>query len=334
MKKINNLEFRIKDCQLQTDDSGVMKIGGYINVTERESEMLFNKRNGKWFREVMKQGVFQRAIDKANGIPLLYEHNWDKKLASTFNGSLSLIEDNIGLRFDAVIDDENVYEEIKAGIINSCSFGFRALQEKIEPINSKFEKRFVNAIELLEVSIVKNPAYVGSLCESRSYEEELEKEQAQLEEIQDNSSDEERDNPSETEVETIEDNNPDEERTQEESTEPIEEPDTENDSEEEDKRSGESQLSVIDVGVLTSETEVATDIETLKKYIDDLINERFNAVSKAEEKERQAMAELEEVKRVNEDYEREAEEACMRQSAEVVNLRLQLMKLKEIKRGI
>ena len=278
MKKINNLEFRIKDCQLQTDDSGVMKIGGYINVTERESEMLFNKRNGKWFREVMKQGVFQRAIDKANGIPLLYEHNWDKKLASTFNGSLSLIEDNIGLRFDAVIDDENVYEEIKAGIINSCSFGFRALQEKIEPINSKFEKRFVNAIELLEVSIVKNPAYVGSLCESRSYEEELEKEQAQLEEIQDNSSDEERDNP--------------------------------------------------------SETEVATDIETLKKYIDDLINERFNAVSKAEEKERQAIAELEEVKRANENYEREAEEACMRQSAEVVNLRLQLMKLKEIKRGI
>ena len=263
---------------MQTDDSGVMKIGGYINVTERESEMLFNKRNGKWFREVMKQGVFQRAIDKANGIPLLYEHNWDKKLASTFNGSLSLIEDNIGLRFDAVIDDENVYEEIKAGIINSCSFGFRALQEKIEPINSKFEKRFVNAIELLEVSIVKNPAYVGSLCESRSYEEELEKEQAQLEEIQDNSSDEERDNP--------------------------------------------------------SETEVATDIETLKKYIDDLINERFNAVSKAEEKERQAIAELEEVKRANENYEREAEEACMRQSAEVVNLRLQLMKLKEIKRGI
>jgi len=53
--------------------------------------------------------------------------------------------------------------------------GFKVLRERVECINSKLDRRFVDAIELLEVSLVKNPAYVGSLCESRSYEDELTK---------------------------------------------------------------------------------------------------------------------------------------------------------------
>ena len=167
------MEFRIKDCELQAKDDGTLKIGGYINVTERESEMLYNKRRGKWFKEIMKKGVFKRAIQEAKkNIPLLYEHDWNKQLASIEEGNLILAEDNIGLRFDATIKDEKVYQEVRAGAINSCSFGFRALVEEVESINSKLERRFVNAIELMEVSLVKNPAYVGSLCETRSYEEE------------------------------------------------------------------------------------------------------------------------------------------------------------------
>ena len=172
------MEFRIKDCQLQADESGSLKVGGYINVTERESEMLYNKKNGKWFKEIMKKGVFKRAIERASqNIPLLFEHDWSKQLASLEEGTLELREDNIGLRFDAVIKDESIYEQVRSGIINSCSFGFRVLTEEVESINTRLEKRFVSAIELLEVSLVKNPAYVGSLCETRSYEEELKEEE-------------------------------------------------------------------------------------------------------------------------------------------------------------
>lgn len=175
------MEFRIKDCQLQAENSGQLKVGGYINVTERESEMLFNRKKNKWFKEVMRKGVFQRAISRAKEIPLLFEHDWNKQLASTKQGSLTLLEDNIGLRFEATIEDESVYKQVKDGIINSCSFGFRALEEKVEDVNSRFEKRLVTAIELLEVSLVKNPAYVGSLCETRAYEEEMQQEQINVE---------------------------------------------------------------------------------------------------------------------------------------------------------
>lgn len=172
---IINAEYRIKDMELQNNEDGSYKIGGYINVTNRESETLYNKKNGKYFKEIMTSGVFEDALERAEEIPLLLEHNWDEKLASTSLGDLKLREDNIGLRFEATIKDESLYQKIKAGIINSCSFGFKVLRERVECINSKLDRRFVDAIELLEVSLVKNPAYVGSLCESRSYEDELTK---------------------------------------------------------------------------------------------------------------------------------------------------------------
>lgn len=171
---IINTEYRIKDMELQNNEDGSYKIGGYINVTNRESETLYNKKNGKYFKEIMTSGVFEDALERAEEIPLLLEHNWDEKLASTSLGDLKLREDNIGLRFEATIKDESLYQKIKAGIINSCSFGFKVLRERVECINSKLDRRFVDAIELRSI-LVKNPAYVGSLCESRSYEDELTK---------------------------------------------------------------------------------------------------------------------------------------------------------------
>ncbi|GAA0071671.1 hypothetical protein UT300003_31960 [Clostridium sardiniense] len=170
------MEIRIKDASLQCLENGQLELGGYINVTERQSEMLFSQKRNKWFKETMKKGVFQRAIDKAKEIPLLLEHDWNQKLASTNNGTLELTEDNIGLKFKAVIENRDIYDQVKAGLINACSFGFRALHQSIEGVNDRFEKRYVDEIELKEVSLVKNPAYVGSLVETRAMlEEEIKK---------------------------------------------------------------------------------------------------------------------------------------------------------------
>ena len=171
------MEFRLKDVNLEVDTRGVQKIGGYINVTERESETLFSQKRGKWFKETMQKGVFQRAIEKITSVPLLLEHDWNKEVANTSNGTLELREDNIGLRFDAVIDDINLYEEIRSGKINSCSFGFRVNDQEYTEVNSRLEKRYVKDITLLECSLVKNPAYVGSLVESRNLENALKEEQ-------------------------------------------------------------------------------------------------------------------------------------------------------------
>lgn len=326
------MEFRIKDCQLQADESGSLKVGGYINVTERESEMLYNKKNGKWFKEIMKKGVFKRAIERASqNIPLLFEHDWNKQLASLEEGTLELREDNIGLRFDAVIKDESIYEQVRSGIINSCSFGFRVLTEEVESINTRLEKRFVSAIELLEVSLVKNPAYVGSLCETRSYEEELKEE----ERAKCGSSDEEKreENPEveaeEEKVEEVEEREADskEAEAEEDSPEEAEEEKVEDESDEDtDKRFNEE--------VIAEPVQDGFDKDYIKNLIDELIESKLAEIKNAEAIEEAKNQELQLAKEFHEEVEKELEAQTMIQSSEVLKLRLQLLKLKDVKRGI
>lgn len=340
------MEFRIKDCQLQADDTGSLKVGGYINVTERESEMLYNKKNGKWFKEIMKKGVFKRAIERAGqNIPLLFEHDWNKQLASIEDGSLTLREDNIGLRFDAVIKDESVYQQVKAGIINSCSFGFRALAEEVESINTRLEKRFVSAIELLEVSLVKNPAYVGSLCETRSYEEELQEEMAKS----DVSEEEVRaeNQVAEDEEEKIEEQEAKEDKAEgqqiEDTTkanedEAKEDEKADEDAEEETDKRFNSELLIDGNGVTITagviETKSELDKDYIKNLIDELIESKLAEIKNAEVIEDAKNQELQLAKDFHEEMEKELEAQTMTQSAEVLKLRLQLLKLKDIKRGI
>ncbi|GAA0093052.1 hypothetical protein UT300009_30820 [Paraclostridium bifermentans] len=177
-----NMEVRLKDIQL--DFNGEQrKIGGYINVTERESETLYSQKRSRWFKETMKKGVFTRALQKNDSIPLLLEHDWDKQLAHTANGTLELREDAIGLRFDAVVS-EDTYADIQARNIGACSFGFKVNEEVLEEVNPKLEKRYVTNIDLFEVSLVANPAYTGSLVEQRNLEEALQEMEEEHQEVE------------------------------------------------------------------------------------------------------------------------------------------------------
>lgn len=166
-------ELRIKGTELRTLEGDNLNIEGYVNAVGRESELLFSPKKGKWFKEVMEPGVFKRALENNIDIPMLLEHDYSKEIARTSNGTLELTEDSIGLKFKATITDEELYTSIKNGEINSCSFGFVCEEEEIEFVSNREEKRYVKDIQLLEVSLVKNPAYIGSLVEARNMEAAL-----------------------------------------------------------------------------------------------------------------------------------------------------------------
>ena len=175
------MEIRLKDIQLDYN-SEQRKLGGYINVVERASETLYSKQRGKWFKETIKAGTFTRALQKNDSIPMLLEHDWDRQIAHTANGTLELREDAIGLRFDAIVD-EDTFKEIQQRNITSCSFGFKVNEQAFEDVNPKLEKRYISNIDLFEVSLVANPAYVGSLVEQRNMEKALEDMEKEVEEI-------------------------------------------------------------------------------------------------------------------------------------------------------
>lgn len=236
------MEIRLKDIQLDYNLEK-RKLGGYINVVERPSETLFSQQRGKWFKETIKAGTFTRALQKNNSIPMLLEHDWDRQIAHTANGTLELREDAIGLRFDAVVDEET-FNEIQQRNITSCSFGFNVNEQQFESVNPKMEKRYISNIDLFEVSLVANPAYVGSLVEQRNMEQALEDMEKEVEEVVEETKEElveevraeKKEDESETETgSTVEENTEKEESTDEEVEEKEEVSETESTDEEEDK---------------------------------------------------------------------------------------------------
>lgn len=155
--------------KLQFRNNG-LELEGYINVTERNSELLTDK-DGK-FIEVVKRGVWSRAI-KQRTIDLLYNHNTNRKLGDT-NTNLELTEDSIGCKFRAFITDADIIERAKKGLLKSCSFGFIPVRQAKKFIDG-IEHRYLEEIELFEVSLLDiAPAYSGCSINIRSEEQESE----------------------------------------------------------------------------------------------------------------------------------------------------------------
>ena len=84
------LELRVNQTNIEANEDGSMTVNGYVNKTEQFSEML--GRNEQ-FKEKISRGAFKRAIEKGKEIHFLAEHDGEKILASTRNGSLQLSED-------------------------------------------------------------------------------------------------------------------------------------------------------------------------------------------------------------------------------------------------
>lgn len=147
-------------------------IDGYVNAVERFSKILTNKQ-GKKFIERIMPSVFQRAIEKNDAIKVLLNHNYDKELANTKDGTAKLFEDNIGLRAIVEISDANVIKKAKEKKLRGWSFGF-VCNKQDEEINDKgISERTVRDIDLFEVSIIddkKIPAYIGTSIEMRDGE--------------------------------------------------------------------------------------------------------------------------------------------------------------------
>lgn len=155
--------------KLQFRNNG-LELEGYINVTERNSELLTDK-DGK-FIEVVKRGVWSRAI-KQRTINLLYNHNTNRKLGDT-NTNLELTEDSIGCKFRAFITDADIIERAKKGLLKSCSFGFIPVRQAKKFVDG-IEHRYLEEIELFEVSLLDiAPAYSGCSINIRSEEQESE----------------------------------------------------------------------------------------------------------------------------------------------------------------
>ncbi|MDM0454160.1 HK97 family phage prohead protease [Clostridium perfringens] len=149
-------------------------IDGYVNAVARDSRLIPDVKGS--FREQIVPKAFQRALEKAENVDILLNHDKNRKLGSTAEGTLELFEDNIGLRAIATISDAEVIEKAKRNELRGWSFGFYSVKDRWEDIEEGVQRRYVEDLELTEVSIVDNtkvPAYSATSIETRANEEVL-----------------------------------------------------------------------------------------------------------------------------------------------------------------
>lgn len=144
-------------------------IEGYVNAVARDSRPMRDRKTGKRFVEQIVPGAFQRAL-KHNEVDLLLNHDKSRNLGST-KTNLTLYEDSIGLRARAEITDPEVIQKAREKKLRGWSFGFYERDASEEELPNGMNRRYVEDLELLEVSIIderKLPVYEGTSIETRA----------------------------------------------------------------------------------------------------------------------------------------------------------------------
>jgi hypothetical protein len=146
-----------------------VEISGYVNVVERASRVL-QGRAGR-FIERIKKGAFARALQRNANVRALLNHNTDRDLGGTNDGSLTLREDAVGLHARLYSRDPEIKQKAMDGHLIGWSFGFYDLPDGVdEGVEDGVRLRNVKDMDLKEVSVLddtRTPAYEGTLLEVR-----------------------------------------------------------------------------------------------------------------------------------------------------------------------
>lgn len=142
--------------------SDSLRVRGYAATWDTYSMGSFDER--------LDPAAFNRALEDAGDIALLWNHDTGKPLARVRAGNLRLWADEVGLGFEATLPDtqtgREAYELVKSGVVTQCSFGFQVRDETYEKGTDK-PLRIIRDAELLEISLVTFPANNTTSVEAR-----------------------------------------------------------------------------------------------------------------------------------------------------------------------
>lgn len=125
----------------------------------------------------MTESIAPGAFDKTLGgdVRALVNHDTTLVLGRTKAGTLELRTDSRGLWGDIAINPEDraamdLYERVKRGDVDQCSFGFNIVQEDTEYHDGGAVHWTIQEVELFEVSACTFPAYKETNITARSAE--------------------------------------------------------------------------------------------------------------------------------------------------------------------
>ena len=149
-----------------------LHISGYVNIPGRESRPVMTP-HGRVI-EIIEQGAFQKAIERAGNINMLLDHIPLRILASTQANTLTVREDAVGLRAESVVTDPEVIEGARKGKLRGWSFNIRNPKDTLEQRAEGLPIRRITDLDMDEITLVMNkvPVYSSTSIEVRADTEE------------------------------------------------------------------------------------------------------------------------------------------------------------------
>lgn len=166
------IEVRCQTSELRASSEG-RTIVGYAAKFERWSEPIMG-----WFKEKISCEAFEGC--DMDDVIMCFNHNVDSILARTTSGTLSLVVDQEGLRFEFTAPDtslgRDMVELVRRGDISKCSFKFSVDEEEwvyaSKENGMEYDERTIRHIShLYDVSLVVYPAYQDTEAGVRHLEE-------------------------------------------------------------------------------------------------------------------------------------------------------------------
>ena len=129
------------------------------------------------WQEVVRRGAFARAIEEGQDVRSLFNHDPNYVLGRTRAGTMSMAEDETGLRIDVVPPDaqwaRDLLESIRRGDVSGMSFGFRAVREEWVNLPDRTQRRELLDVDLYDAGPVVFPAYPQTTVAVRQMAERL-----------------------------------------------------------------------------------------------------------------------------------------------------------------
>lgn len=149
------------------EDNGTPHIAGYFAVFNSNYEIA------PGMSESIKPGAFSRAL--SGDIRALINHDTTLVLGRTKAHTLELREDEHGLWGDIAInpndgDAMNLYERVRRGDVDQCSFGFEIVEQETEFRDDGSVHWTLTDVDLYEVSACTFPAYEATNISARAAE--------------------------------------------------------------------------------------------------------------------------------------------------------------------
>lgn len=149
------------DWEVRSDNGELPEIRGYAAVFDSPTEL--------WpgVTEEVARGAFTRSLKEGADVRALIDHDPSKVLGRNKSGTLSLREDEKGLRIAINPPDtqvgRDIVELIRRKDVNQMSFSFAIRSEEVEYTESERKHRLTD-VDLFDVSVVTFPAYKDTIA--------------------------------------------------------------------------------------------------------------------------------------------------------------------------